>query len=44
MLGVVLGIRFMQGKWKTLSLVDPDTPADIDPMDDLLADPTIGAV
>lgn len=44
MLGVVLGIRFMQGKWKTLSLVGPDTPPDLDPMDDLLPDPTIGGV
>lgn len=44
LLGITLGIRFIQGKWKTLSLVSPDTPIDIDPMDDVLPDPTIGAV
>lgn len=44
LLGVVLGGRFMRGKWKSLSLVEPDTPPDLDPMDDLLPDPTIGGV
>jgi MATE family multidrug resistance protein len=44
LLGIALGIRFIQGKWKTLSLVSPDAPVDIDPMDDVLPDPTIGAV
>lgn len=44
MLGLLLGFRFWRGKWKTLTLVEPDTPPDLDPMDDLLPDPTIGAV
>jgi MATE family multidrug resistance protein len=44
LLGVLLGVRFAQGKWKTLSLVEPDTPPDLDPMDDVMPDPTVGAV
>lgn len=44
LLGIVLGVRFARGKWKTLSLVDEDQPPDLDPMDDLMPDPTVGAV
>lgn len=44
LLGTVLGVRFARGKWKTLSLVDEDQPPDLDPMDDLMPDPTVGAV
>lgn len=44
MLGLCLGVRFVQGKWKTLTLVEPDQEPDLDPLDDILPDPTIGAV
>lgn len=44
MLGIVLGIRFAQGKWKTLSLVQEDDQPDLDPIDEVFPDPTIGAV
>lgn len=44
MLGIVLGIRFAQGKWKTLSLVREDDEPDLDPLDEVFPDPTVGAV
>ncbi|MEZ6164873.1 MAG: MATE family efflux transporter [Phycisphaerales bacterium] len=44
LLGVLLGIRFAQGKWKTLSLVEPDPQPDLDPLDEVMPDPTVGAV
>lgn len=44
MLGIVLGIRFAQGKWKTLSLVKEGDLPDLDPLDEVYPDPTIGAV
>lgn len=44
LLGVALGVRFAQGKWKTLSLVTPDQEPDLDPLDDIMPDPTVGAV
>ncbi len=44
MLGIVLGIRFAQGKWKTLSLVQEDQEPDLDPLDEVYPDPTVGAV
>jgi len=44
LLGVVLGIRFAKGKWKTMSLVEADAEPDLDPFDDIMPDPTIGVV
>jgi hypothetical protein len=44
MLGICLGARFAKGKWKTLSLVQEDQLPDIDPLDDIMPDPTMGAV
>jgi MATE family multidrug resistance protein len=44
MLGLLLGVRFWRGKWKTLSLVEPDQEPDLDPLDEVYPDPTIGAV
>ena len=44
LLGTVLGVRFARGKWKTLSLVDEDQRPDLDPMDDVMPDPTVGAL
>jgi MATE family multidrug resistance protein len=43
LLGTVLGVRFAQGKWKSLSLVKEDDRADLDPYDDLMPDPTMTA-
>lgn len=40
-LGIALSFRFMQGKWKTMTLIDPDAQPDLDPFDDLRADPTL---
>jgi MATE family multidrug resistance protein len=44
LLGICLGTRFAKGKWKTLTLVDEDQLPDIDPLDDIMPDPTMGAV
>lgn len=43
LLGTVLGVRFAQGKWKSLSLVKEDDRADLDPYNDLMPDPTMTA-
>jgi len=40
-LGIALGFRFWGGKWKTMTLVDPDAEPDLDPFDDILPDPTL---
>ena len=40
-LGIALGFRFYGGKWKTMTLVDPDAKPDLDPFDDVLPDPTL---
>lgn len=46
MLGIVLGIRFARGKWKTLCLVKGDgvgeAMPDLDPFDEVYPDPTLG--
>ncbi|MDF1809371.1 MAG: MATE family efflux transporter [Phycisphaerales bacterium] len=48
LLGILLGYRFKGGKWKSISLVDRDENVpksiDLDPFDDVMPDPTIGAV
>ena len=41
LLGIALSFRFVQGKWKSMTLVDSDGEPDLDPFDDLLADPTL---
>lgn len=41
LLGLGLLFRFMGGKWKTMTLVDPDAEPDLDPFDDVLPDPTL---
>ena len=47
-LGIALGWRFKGGKWKTMSLVDMSMQSkesiDLDPFDDVMPDPTMGAV
>ncbi len=43
MLGIVLGARFAQGKWKSLSLVEDGSGPDLDPFDDVIPDPTMTA-
>ncbi len=51
-LGVALSVRFLGGRWKTMSLVDKGEGGarttrgsiDLDPMDELLPDPTVGTV
>jgi len=47
-LGIALSIRFVGGKWKTMSLVEQrrrrTEPIDLDPMDEVMPEPTIGAV
>jgi MATE family, multidrug efflux pump len=40
-LGIALSFRFLGGKWKTMTLVDPDQEPDLDPFDDILPDPTL---
>ncbi|MGJ8637392.1 MAG: MATE family efflux transporter [Phycisphaerales bacterium] len=40
-LGIALSFRFLGGKWKTMTLVDEDSEPDLDPFDDLYADPTL---
>jgi len=40
-LGIALGFRFYGGKWKTMTLIDPDAKPDLDPFDDILPDPTL---
>ncbi len=40
-LGIALGFRFYGGKWKTMTLIDPDAKPDLDPFDDVLPDPTL---
>ncbi|MFG0245043.1 MAG: MATE family efflux transporter [Phycisphaerales bacterium JB052] len=42
LLGVALGWRFAQGKWKTLSLVQEGQEPDLDPIDEVMPDPTVG--
>lgn len=46
-LGIALGWRFKGGKWKTMSLVDGADQGvhsvDLDPFDDVMPDPTLGA-
>ena len=41
LLGIGLLIRFIGGKWKTMTLVDEDAAPDLDPFDDPLPDPTL---
>jgi len=47
-LGIALSIRFKGGKWKTMSLVDQqknrDSVVDLDPLDEIPPDPTVGTV
>jgi len=47
-LGIALSIRFKGGKWKTMSLVDQqknrDSMVDLDPLDEIPPDPTVGTV
>ncbi|MEX0876173.1 MAG: MATE family efflux transporter [Phycisphaerales bacterium] len=47
-LGIALSLRFYGGKWKTMSLVEQaqkrSESIDLDPMDDVMTDPTVGTV
>jgi len=40
-LGIALAVRFYGGKWKSMTLVDPDAKPDLDPFDDVLPEPTL---
>jgi MATE family, multidrug efflux pump len=47
-LGIALSIRFKGGKWKSMSLVDKQkiggSYVDLDPLDEVMPDPTVGTL